>query len=103
MYFNSEKAFGFLKTTGHVYTLRPVGKRSPAEEIVVDIRHKSRKTQFRAMRVFLRQINLSGPYNEILKTYVPETGFSSLEEWTQEALTLSGPQNWWNLFEVTKL
>lgn len=103
MYFNSEKAFEFLKNTGHVYTLRPLGKRSPAEEIVVDIRHRSRETQFKAMRVFLRQVNLRGPYDEILRKYVPETGFGGLDEWKQEALTLSGAQIWWNLFEVTKL
>lgn len=103
MYFNSDKAFNFLKESGEVFTLRPAKERSPAASAIVDIRHKKKKTEFKARRTFLRAVMLDGPYDAILDTYAPRTGFESLEEWKDEALRLSGEHEFWNLFRVERL
>ena len=101
MYFNSEKAFNFLKQYGIVYTLRPAGRRMPAKKMVVDIRHHSKKTEFKATRFYVRDVLIEIP--SMIANFAGMSGFDSLNEWIEEAKRISGAHKVWRLFMVKKI
>ena len=100
MYFNSEKAFNFLKQYGIVYTLRPAGKKMPPKKAIVDIRHHSRRTEFKPERTYVRDVVLG--VESMIKNFVPLSGFDTLEEWIAETIRLSGEHKVWRLFKVER-
>ena len=101
MYFNSDKAFKFLSRYWIIYTLRPIGKRKPAERVIVDIRHHSKKKQFKALRFFEGKVTFD---DEILKEKVKYSGFKNIEEWKAEARKIIGTDKGsFNLFKVIRI
>ncbi len=97
IYFDSDKAWGFLSTHGFVYTLRKPGKSSPPADQEVEIWREGKSTGIKAVKVRLGAI-LS--LAEDLIEYAPRSGFSNAEEWLVEAHRLSGESRIWDLFVV---
>lgn len=100
MYFESDKAWNFLREHGEVYTLRGPAKsgRATISEIIVILRRHGKDTGFRAVRKFVREIipNVTVFEDE----WIEKSGFDSEREWLQEAEHLSGIQPYWRLFHV---
>jgi hypothetical protein len=77
IWFNNDKARGFLLKQGFVYTLRPKKRREGVEPLFWQ-KFKKRGT------VKVRYIGEIGLADTLLQ-YVPYSGFGTLDEWLKEA------------------
>ncbi len=96
IYFDSDKAWGFLSTHGFVYTLRKPGKSSPPADQEVEVWRKGKSTGIKAVK--FHHAYVSGPVD--LADYAPYSGFPDPKEWFAEAHRLSGESRIWDLFLV---
>lgn len=98
MYFDSDKAFAFLKENQHVFTLRKQ-KQSEKPLSRVEIWRLGKPANLAGFKV--RVDNLPECELHYLgQEIIQNSGFASLEEWKQEAIRLSGHQDVWSIFYV---
>lgn len=97
IFFDSDRAWNCLISNGFAYTLRHYHDNTPEEQFARVIRH-SKDSGLRASKNLICAIS----DNEFgfLEGYVSRSGFSTVEEWLQEAVRLSGSSAKWQLFCV---
>lgn len=103
MYFNSNKAWNQLTSFGKVTTLRKAkaGKRRmPSCANTTEIFRHGKDTGLQANRLFIRYIEF-GRDDDALKKHLSLSGFSTVKEWKDEAIRLSGRPKIWRLYIVT--
>jgi len=74
----------------------------PAKKMVVDIRHGSNQTEFKAIRFYVCDVLLDLSPSRVAN-FAGLSGFNSLNEWIEEAKRMSGAHKVWRLFMVKKI
>jgi hypothetical protein len=98
MYFNHDIAWETLKRNGVVTTLR--GDGPTPHEVRVRIWRHGKDTGLRGVRRFLRNVFHDKAYDLIMEDALPDSGFSTVDEWWSAAIEMSGEQEVWRLFRV---
>ena len=108
MYFNSDKAWGFLLEHGCVFTLRLPNLYAKPNGLVpsglVDFYRDNAFTGRTGFKKLVSTVDNKGQNTTShcapLSVFVSNSGFASVEEWLAEACRLSGEQEAWGVFEV---
>ncbi len=80
IYFDSDKAFGFLQTKGHVFTLR----KAPAKPDPHVLQTVNLWRHGESLGVSAKRLRVAEGFGISLAPYVGDSGFSSVEEWVEE-------------------
>ena len=101
MHFDSDNAYRQLSVKGRVATLRKgkVGERAKLTNVNVRIFRHGKDTGLRANILLIRHIEFDCD-DSVLENYLPISGFSSIKQWKDEAIKLSGKQMIWRLYVV---
>ena len=87
MYFDSDKAFNFLRTRGHVFTLRkaPAKDQPRVLQTITIWRHGEGLGRWGAsLGVTAKRLRIAEGFGISLNAYVGDSGFGSVEEWVEE-------------------